>query len=456
MKKICLIFLLVFLLIQPILAINLTVEKLSDREVMIFGLKNPAIFKMNITNNDLDDKFLFYTFFGLGLEPIGRVDIASKESKIIELKVFPRDDSILRGYVTFSYFIQDLNRSEIEEKLILNIIDLKDGFEIGTGSINPESNSINIYLHNKVNFKFENLKVDLSSPFFKFEETVDFSPYERKDFEIALNNEDFSKLTAGFYTLSVNLKIENLTAKIEESINFLEKNILVEERRDYGFIISTTIIKKVNQGNAVEEARISIDKNILSRMFTTLSPEPSFVEREGSSITYTWNKKIGPGESFEVEIKTNWLIPLLVIILIVFTIVLARKYSKTDLVLRKRVSFVKIKGGEFALKVMIHVEAKKFVENVRIFDRLPPLVKVYERYGGELPKRFNKTKKTFEWELGNLEATERRMLSYMVYSKVGVLGKFALPATISFFERDGKTKEVSSNKAFFLADQKSD
>ena len=456
MRKIYLLLLLGLFLIQPILAVDLTVEKLSEKEVMIVGLEGPAVFEVNVTNNELTDKFLFYTFFGLGMEPTERIEIGSNESKAIELKVFPREDSDLKGYVTFSYFIQGLNRSEIEEKLILNIVNLEDGFEIGAGSINPESNSINIYLHNKLNFNFEKLKVSFSSPFFNFEEVVDFSPYERKDFEIVLNKEDFSKLMAGFYTLKASLEIENVTATIEESINFLEKNMLRKERRDYGFIISTTVIKEINEGNTLEESRISINKNILSRMFTTFSPEPSFVERDGSSITYTWSKKIGPGEYSEVEIKTNWLIPLLILIIIILTIIMAKKYSKTDLVLRKRVSFVRVKGGEFALKVMIGIEAKKFVENVRIFDRLPPLVKVYDRYGGELPKRFNKTKRTFEWDLGTLEATERRMLSYMIYSKIGVLGKFALPATISLFEREGKTKEVSSNKAFFLSDQRSD
>jgi len=455
-KKICLFLLIGLFLIQPIIAVDLKVQKLSDKGTMIFGLEDSAIFKINVTNNGPSDNFSLYTFFGKGFEPKDQIRINSGKSKIIELKIFPRKDFKTKGNTIFSYFIQGSDKTEVEEKLIVNLIELKDAFEIGASSIDPESNSINVFLKNKVNFNFKNLQVHFSSPFFELNKTLNLNPNERKDFKIDLKKEDFSKLIAGFYTLSANFKIKKITAEVDESIDFIEKNLIKKERRDYGLIILTTIIKSKNEGNAVENSRTNIQKNILSRIFTSFSPEPTLIERKGFKVNYVWDKKLNPGESFEVSVKTNWIIPFLIILLIILTVVLAKKYSKMDLLMRKRVSFVNAKGGEFALKVMIHVEARKFVENVKILDRLPPLVKVYEKFGGEFPKRFNKTKRIFEWELGNLEAGEKRMLSYIIYSKVGVLGRFALPSTISIFEKDGKIKEVSSNKAFFLADQKED
>jgi len=46
-----------------------------------------------------------------------------------------------------------------------------------------------------------------------------------------------------------------------------------------------------------------------------------------------------------------------------------------------------------------------------------------------------------------------RTLTYIIYSKVGVLGKFALPTATAVYEKDGEIHETESNKAFFIAEQ---
>lgn len=451
--KSVLILLLALLFLQPVLAINLTVEKLSEDEVMIIGLNDPATFDLAITNNDKTNDFSIYSFFGLGVEPKEKFEIKKGEIKEITLKVYPREDSKLNGFTTFSYFIQDKDKQEIEKKLKVNIIELGDSFEIGAESINPESNTIDLYLHNKVNFNFENLTVKFSSAFFDFERNLNIKPNQRVNFKVEVDQKEFDELMAGFYTLKANFKISDVESKLEEKINFLEKNILIESREDYGLIVQTSILKRTNKGNTMTESTTKIEKNIISRMFTTLSPEPTVVERDGFKITYYWDEILNPGETKEVKIKTNWLIPFVIILLIVLTVIFSKRYNKTDLFLRKRVSFVNAKGGEFALKIIINIEAKEFLEDVKIIDRLPPLVKIYGRFGGETPKRFHKSKKQFEWDLGDMEAGEKRVLSYIIYSKVGVLGKFALPSTFALFKREGKMKETNSNKAFFLAEQ---
>ncbi|GAI15114.1 unnamed protein product, partial [marine sediment metagenome] len=59
-----------------------------------------------------------------------------------------------------------------------------------------------------------------------------------------------------------------------------------------------------------------------------------------------------------------------------------------------------------------------------------------------------------EWNYEKLEAGETRLLTYIVYSKVGVIGKFALPSTTAVYEKEGKIHEAVSNKAFFVAEQR--
>ncbi len=450
MKRV--LFLLLALLVLPgVLAVDLTVKQISAGEVLIIGLADPVEFAINITNNGADDLFSIYTFFGSGLEPKDPIAINSGETKEIILKVFPREDSKLRGYVTFSYFIQGQDSSEIEEKLTLNIIELGEAFGIGSDKINPESNTLEIYIHNKVNFNFNNLTAKFNSVFFNFEEKFDLGPNERKNFEINLNKKEFNKLMAGFYTLESEVAIGDLISQVEGKIEFVEKDLLTTTKKDRGLIISTKTIQKTNEGNTVLNSVTMLKKNIISRAFTTFNPEPSIVERKGATIYYTWNQKINPGESEEIIVRTNWLFPFIVILLIIAITILAKKYSNTSLQLRKKVSFVNAKGGEFALKVTIVVEAKQFVEKIKIMDRLPPLVKMYERFNGEYPTKVDKLKKKIQWDFDHLEPGERRILSYVIYSRVGVLGKFALPSTIALFEREGKTKQSSSNRAYFLS-----
>jgi len=139
---------------------------------------------------------------------------------------------------------------------------------------------------------------------------------------------------------------------------------------------------------------------------------------------------------------------------IIAIIILAKKYSATDLILRKRVAFVKTKGGEFALKISIFVNSKKHLERVNVIDRIPPLVKIYQKFGVEKPSRINEKNGRIEWELNDLESGESRVLSYIIYSKVGIMGKFALPEATAIYEKEGEVHESSSNKAFFMAEQK--
>jgi len=56
--------------------------------------------------------------------------------------------------------------------------------------------------------------------------------------------------------------------------------------------------------------------------------------------------------------RTNWLFPFIIIIFLVLIVYLLKEYTKKDLLLRKRVSFVRAKGGEFALKVSVIVHAR--------------------------------------------------------------------------------------------------
>lgn len=454
MKKVFTFVLALLLTLSIVSAININVQKISENEVLIKNLKQPTSFNLKITNNGDSDYFEFYNLLGFKVFPVGTTPIAREETKEITLQISPIGDFDYKGMYTLPYYIRSNDGSQKEEKLMFRVVDLNECFEIGSGQIDPESNTLNIYIHNKVNFNFNKLNVKFTSSFFNLDEEVSLNPYEKKEFSIKLNKDDFKKLMAGYYILNAEIKVDSQKTNVEGVIKFIEKDILTTTKRDFGLIVNTLIIEKRNEGNAVSETEVILKKNIISRIFTSFSPEPDITERQDTTVYYSWKRNVKPGETFQVAVKTNWLIPLLIILFLISVVLLSKQYSKTNLIMKKKVSFVKAKGGEFALKVSITLHAKKFVERISITDKIPPLVKLHEKFlGDQQPSRVDEKARTINWNFQRLDAGETRVISYIIYSKIGVVGRFALPSASAIFEREGTIHESESNKAFFVVDQ---
>jgi hypothetical protein len=258
---------------------------------------------------------------------------------------------------------------------------------------------------------------------------------------------------AGYYTLKVKVNIGEKTANVEGVIRFVEKNILETTSKDWGLFVNTKTIEKTNNGNVVTPVEIMIKKNIVSRLFTTIVPSPDKVERKSGIVYYSWQKELNPGESLKVAVKTNWFFPFIILVFILAVVIVARMYSRTPISINKKVSFVNAKGGEFGLRVTLAVEARKYVQKVNVIDKLPPLARLYGKFGGAEPTQFNEKAGRMEWHFGSMQPGEKRIISYIVYSKVGVIGKFVLPSAIGTYDYDGAMKNVVSNKAFFIAEQ---
>ena len=449
-----LLFVFAIFAINSVSAININVEKTSTGEVLVAGLDKPVVFNLELTNYGAGDSFKIYTYDYSVVEPVGTTYIAQGETKKVQLKLMPLTNLTLRGYSTNSYFIKGSDGTEMEGKLTFKIIDIADAFQVGASDIDPESTEADVYIRNRENFDFGKIKVMFSSPFFTEDENFDMGPKEIKNLTISLKDSNLSGLGAGFYTIKAKIEVNGKTAETEGVIKFVEKNIITTTKKDFGLFINTKVIEKKNAGNTFEDSVTVIKKNIISRLFASFNPEPDNVERKGFNIYYTWTNQIKPGETFTITVKTNWLFPVLIILLLIAVVVLAKQYSGTNISLRKRVTFVRAKGGEFALKVSVYVTAKHFVERVNVVDRLPPLVKIYERFGGEQPSRIDQKNRRLEWNFESLAPGEVRVLSYVIYSKVGVMGKFALPSATAIFEKNGQIHEEESNQAFFVAEQR--
>ncbi len=452
MKRIYVIFMFALLMAPSVFAFSLDIKKTSENEVMVAGVDQPVRFTFEIKNLNGENSLEFYNLLGFSMSPSGKIKFEPGEIKTIELSVSPIGEFNHLGPYSLTYFVEDKNGTQEKRTLTFTRIKMDDAFNVGASSFDPDSNSINVYVENKINFDFGKMHAKFSSVFFDFEEDFELGPNEMKEFSVELNSEDFSKLLAGFYTMNVEISADDASTEVSSPLEFVGKEDIKTEEEDFGFIVYTKVIKKINEGNLPASTEVKVSKNIISRLFTSFEPSPDIVDREGFNVYYTWNGNLEPSETFEVSVKTNWIFPLILLVLVIAIVILAKIYTSSNLVIKKRVGFVKAKGGEFALKVTIRVHARKYMENINIIERLPPLVKVHERFGANQPTRVDEKARRIDWNFEKLEAGEIRIISYIIYSKVGVVGRFSLPATKGVYEIEGQIHETKSNRAFFIAE----
>jgi len=454
MKKI-LIPLIILLILPSVLAINISIETEAINNVVIKGMNNPAMFKLAITNHGPTDKFEFYNLLGFQMSPSSPVSIDGAQTKEIQLIIYPRESVDYKQFYTLNYFIRGQDRTETAQKATMKLLELGEVFEVGTDNIDSESALIKFYIRNKEKVDFPKIEAAFESQFFNVAKTFSLEPYERKNFTTDLEKQDFKTLEAGFYTLTAKLNISDKTASTEGIITFIEQDLIEKTESSAGFIIFKKTTRIENKGNIETDIETMMKKNVVSRLFTTFSPDPDLAERQGFTVYYTWSERVTPGETLDIVVTTNWLFPFIFIALIILIVIFLKQFAKTDIVMKKEVKFLKAKGGEFALKVTLFVKAKSYVERVNIFDRLPPLVKVYHRFGREVPKKVDETTRRIDWSFEKLEEGEIRVINYIIYSKVGILGRFALPSATAIYEKDGEVKEANSNRAFFVASPRS-
>lgn len=434
-------------------AIDLDIQKEAINDVVISELDDPATFRLTIKNNGERDTFELYSLVSVDISPKGAFSLSRGETKEMIISITPSETiKGKQGAFSFVYKIKSSNTGTQEDILTIKITDLKNALQITAESINPESEEIAITAENLENFNFKDIDAEFSSVFFSFNERFSLESFETVTFTSPLDKEKPISLMAGPYILDVNLKIGDYEGTLESTVKFLEKSGISTSESKEGFLIQRIDIEKRNEGNLPAVAEITIGKNTLSRAFTTFNLAPSKSERTGMTTTYYWTKELRPGESIEVIVKTNWIIPIVLVIAIIVLAVFSNIYLKSDLKLVKKITQVKTKGGEFALKVTIHSRARKYIEKINIVDKLPPIVKLYKRYGTIVPDRIDEKNRRLEWNIESLNEGEDRILTYIIYSKIGIVGRFELPPAKAIYEKKARIKETQSNRVFFVSE----
>ena len=451
-KKALLLFsiILISLSIITISAINLEVKSEPISNSFLVELDEPAIFDLTIKNLEEKDTFKLYSLVGINITH-NPIILANEETKKVRIYVTPQDSlkNKLQSYV-FEYKIKDSNNDIQSETLTLNIVDLESSFSIKAEPIGPNTERIILDIKNNIMKNFKNVEFKISSKFFEHEEKISLKANEKKFIEIMIDQEKIKTLNAGNYIINTQIRLKDNIANIESQIKFLETEGIETSETKEGIIIQRSEIIKKNTGNVKKLVKITMEKNLLAYIFTTRNIATTKIETNGFIKKYIWEKVLIPNEEIKIVTKTNWLFPIFILIIILIGARLIRKSIYDNLELSKKVSFVKTKGGQFALKVTIKARAKKHLEKITIIDKIPPIVKLYNKFGTISPDKIDLENKKLHWNLSSLNKNETRIFTYIIYSKIGIMGRFELPETRAVYEDEGELKETISNRSFYV------
>lgn len=438
------------LFIIPFSQAALQVEKVEKKAVLIVELDDSAVFELTIDNNATTENAEIYSMTGVIITPKEKFTLPAGRTKM-EISAKPQEGVRREGTYGFEYQIKGDSSGIFKDTLAIKFVPLSKVLQLEFNNLRYDEDETLMTVKNTQNTEVQNITLRINSDFFSFERVLSFGPFEKLDIPVKINTDKVRKLRAGAYIITGDVYIEGIKGQAKGTLNYVEKKNTLLIEKNSGFIIREKNLTKISVGNMPLLDKITVRKNVLSRLFTINSIEPTSVDRRGFIVEYTWEKELKPGESWSVIVTTNYTLPFIFVILILVIAWLVYSYSMTDVIATKRVSYVKTKGGQFALRINVKVKARKPVENVKVMERLPQVAKLYEGFGSK-PHAIDAATRRLIWNLERLNAGEERHFTYIIYSDINIIGKFELPVTAVEYVKGNEKKIVHSNKAYFLAD----
>lgn len=429
------------------------VEEVDRGGVVIVDIGNPAFYDLVINNLGEEEEFRIFTLVGVMIEPSEFFTLPPGETTVPVTAYM--GDKILaerRGLLAFEYQIKGRTRDLFKDKLLVNLVSLEEILDIEYGPIHPDDSVVKVSVSNKENVKIENMTIVVESVFFRESFTFDLGPYANESFTIMLSKDGVDNLIAGPYIVSEKIVTVRGEKEMDGIVDFLENEWTSVTELTEGIIVRKTEVTKINKGNTGVIANVSLRKDAFSRLFTTHTDEPTEVNRNGFFVEYVWTKSLVPGDSLTVRSTTNYTFPFLAVLAIIVIGVLVRMFFRRAVSIKKKTSLVRTRGGEFALRVVLRVRARKTVSKLQLIDRLPAMTKLYDQFGKK-PDKIDKETRRLVWEIGHLGKGQERVYSYVIYSKLNVVGRFELPRASALYELDAEPGESYSNVAFFAAEK---
>ena len=87
----------------------------------------------------------------------------------------------------------------------------------------------------------------------------------------------------------------------------------------------------------------------------------------------------------------------------------------------------------------------------QLVDVLPNASILYEKFGNK-PDRVDHATRRLFWSIKSIRAGEERVISYVIYNKLRVLGRYQLPSASAVYSYKGLKEHSVSNMAYFVSE----
>jgi len=429
-----------------------------------------ATFKIEIKNNlDRNDEYRIYSLdfptWDIRTDPIGNpitLELGPNEEGSVEIVVDPLKIKEIGTYQVNVNVKSKLTDDLVSVPLKVTILStdtLIQGYvpTVVTGveipeKIDPRNDIlIIISLNNQNIIDYPDLIITLESNLIKQTITTELGPKAEKTLEIKVNLDPLTEPQADQLIVTVfkgDRKIINPIVRKMEVIEYSKKELINE---DYKFLLTRSTYNIVSNNNNYK-GKFNVETTLFQSIFSSTNPKSNIIKENGIRY-YSFDTEL-KNNNFQVTITRNY-IPLLAAILLLLAAIAGYFLFRSPLTMLKEAkSITKRDGGVSEMTIILHIKNRNQdkINEIEISDYIPGLVSV----GGDVPigslrptKILNHEKKKttiVKWTIDNLDASEERVLSYKVKSKLSILGSFSLPAARAVFKFRGKAMTSASNR----------
>ncbi|MCX6741633.1 MAG: hypothetical protein NTX24_00440 [Candidatus Pacearchaeota archaeon] len=441
----------VSLLLLTSVEAGVTITKQAVTDTVAVELTIPARYMVTIHNgNGYDDNFGFVVLVNAFITPKTSVLVPAGESVTTEVGLLPLDR--FRGNFMYSYYVRGDKTQAVEDKMFVKVSPLKAILSITIpAEFSREDSALPIRIVNKDNIDFGKVDFKFTSDALTAVTTATIGPNSDQIINIPLDTQKLKTVEAGNYNSKLILWLNNeYNYTIEQSVKLKEFSNIVTESSTKGSIFGyTKTITYKNNGNIKQVVTVKFPyRHFIERVFTNFNIDPT----TDTKTEATWQRQLEPGESFVIITETDYMVPILIIALIIVAIIGYILVRQKKVIVSKKAIKIRTKGGELAVKIITVIKNVSGLEvgNLMLVDRLPPTTQLYEKFGTVKPDNTEKHK--LEWKFPSILPGEEVVVSYVLYSKMRMIGTIQIPqATLFFNDTKNKRHAVNSNKLFVMA-----
>jgi len=415
----------------------------------ILAIDNTVSIPLTITNMQaFDDKYTISVLdFNWLVESIDNTEILQGQTKVINVNLKSSYPEVKNYGIKIK--IKSLSNQEIEKIARVDVKDLSDVFKItllGPEIIDPRKDTkFNLQIESPYDNNFGELNIIIKSDAFTETKTIELDSR-------AIIKEEFN----------INLPIDTQEGDHTANIMFYKDNNLVANQtiiltigsysgvreiltNDNSILIKKEIVKKINDGNSIGFEKYVKTLTLTEKLFTTTTPKPDDITKSNGNYILTWNIKLNPGEEQDIEIETNYRIPLIILILAIGLIILLYFMLRRDVIIIKKALVSGRHKGVSKLKMIITLYNKgnKKITNMKLMERIPNVTEDPNDFS-EKPFKITKGNTlNLVWKIDELNPKEERTISYR-YGSRSLVKK--LPETMAQYVQGSRTVVSKSSR----------